>query len=387
MKICNNIIFVFMLVFMINLSSLNLSILGIGRLGICTALCFEQAGFNVLGLDLSPSYIDDINNKALKSPEPYVNEYLAKSKNLKATTSLDEALNFSDIYFIVVPTPSGAYEAYDHSILSSLLIEINKRKIKNKHVVICCTVFPGYIKNIASHLLSDCKNTTISYNPEFIAQGNIIKGFENPDMILIGEGSKEIGDILEEIYKKTCKNTPKICRMSPPSAEITKLAINCFVTTKIAFANSIGDAADLTEGANKVDILNAVGSDSRVGNKYLMPGYGFGGPCFPRDNRALGSYIKLIGLNPLLQKTTDNLNKMHAEFMASHLNKRALDEYIFEDVNYKDNCKVVIIEESQKLAVAEILAKQGKSVTIKDKLNVVNEVRKKYGNLFNYLVV
>src|SRR3990167_4113559 len=343
MKICNNIIFVFMLVFMINLSSLNLSILGIGRLGICTALCFEQAGFNVLGLDLSPSYIDDINNKALKSPEPYVNEYLAKSKNLKATTSLDEALNFSDIYFIVVPTPSGAYEAYDHSILSSLLIEINKRKIKNKHVVICCTVFPGYIK--------------------------------------------EIGDILEEIYKKTCKNTPKICRMSPPSAEITKLAINCFVTTKIAFANSIGDAADLTEGANKVDILNAVGSDSRVGNKYLMPGYGFGGPCFPRDNRALGSYIKLIGLNPLLQKTTDNLNKMHAEFMASHLNKRALDEYIFEDVNYKDNCKVVIIEESQKLAVAEILAKQGKSVTIKDKLNVVNEVRKKYGNLFNYLVV
>ena len=367
-----------------NIYSLNVSVLGIGRLGLCTALCLEKSGHNVIGMDVNRAYVDCVSSRQINSPEPKVDEYLKNAQNFIATTSLDDALNFSDIYFVVVPTPTGAYEAYDHNILSSLLIEINKRKVENKHIVICCTVFPGYIKNIAYSLIKDCKNMTISYNPEFIAQGNIISGFENPDMILIGEGSKQIGDLLESIYKQMCKNQPRVCRMSPSSAEITKLAVNCFITTKIAFANSIGDVADLTKDANKYDILKAVGADSRVGNKCLNPGYGFGGPCFPRDNRALGSYIKKVGLDPLLQVTTDELNKKHAEFMANSLIKRG-DVCIFEDVNYKENCNVIIIEESQKLAVAELLAKNGKKVVIKDRESVNNEVRKKYGNLFDYI--
>lgn len=369
----------------------NISVLGIGRLGICSALCFERAGYKVLGLDVFPSYVQQINDKTLTSPEPKVNEYLRESKNLKATTSLDEALAFSDVFFIVVPTPTGAYEAYDHSILSKLLTEINKRKVQNKHVVICCTVFPGYIRNVARFLLKDCTNTTISYNPEFIAQGNIIYGFENPDMVLVGEGSKEIGDILEDVYHRLCKSKPKICRMSPESAEITKLSLNCFVTTKIAFANMIGDVADSTPGANKFDILNAVGGDSRVGSKYFKPGYGFGGPCFPRDNRALGTYAAQVGIEPLVPRATDNANKLHAQFMAEQMlqahSKTNMDEYHFYDVNYKDNCNVVIIEESQKLAVAETIARQGKKVIIHDRPAVIAEVQQKYGTLFQYEVI
>jgi UDPglucose 6-dehydrogenase len=113
-----------------------------------------------------------------------------------------------------------------------------------------------------------------------------------PDMVLIGQGSKEAGDVLEAIYARICDNTPVVKRMSVDSAEICKLAVNCFVTTKIAFANMIGDMADLTEGADKHDILGAVGADTRIGHKYLRPGFGYGGPCFPRDNRALGAYAK-----------------------------------------------------------------------------------------------
>lgn len=366
----------------------NITVLGIGRLGICTALCMEQAGYNVLGVDVSQSYIDQINSKKFITNEPKVSSYLQASKNFRATTSLDEGLNFSDIYFIVVATPSTPHEeAYDHSMLSKLLFEINKRQVKNKHVIICCTVFPGYIANVAKYLLKDCPNITVSYNPEFIAQGNIIYGFENPDMVLIGEGSKQIGNILENIYARVCKNKPNICRMSPSSAEITKLSINCFVTTKIAFANMIGDAADLTPGADKNDILNAVGKDTRVGSKYLKPGYGFGGPCFPRDNRALGSYIKKIGLEPIINEATDNANKLHAKFMAERLLAQNLNIYIFEDVNYKDNCNVIILEESQKLAVASILAKYKKNVVIRDKKNVILEVQQKFGNLFKYEIL
>jgi nucleotide sugar dehydrogenase len=362
-----------------------LVVIGIGRLGICTALCFERAGYNIIGVDLNQSYADLINNKTLNSPEPFVNEYLKNSSNFKVTCSLDEGLNSSDIYYIMVDTPSTCTkEAYDHSKLSKLLAEINKRKLKNKHIVIGCTVFPGYIRNVGTFLLRDCVNTTLSYNPEFISQGNIIQDFQNPDIILIGEGTNEIGNRLEAIYKKVCFNAPKICRMSPESAEIAKLAINCFITTKISYANMIGDIADKTFNANKFEILEAVGGDKRIGNLCLKPGYGFGGPCFPRDNRAIGNYAEQIGIEAIIPHATDLSNKLHTKFMVEQLLKENKAEYIFENVTYKNDCAVPIIEESQKLVIAKELAKLGKCVIIIDKPSVISLVQQEFGNIFKY---
>jgi len=188
----------------------------------------------------------------------------------------DEGIQFADVIMIVVATPSTGVDErhYDHSALSMVLSSLNKRKLQNKHVVICCTVLPGYCREVANFLIRDCVNTTISYNPEFIAQGDVIRGLLRPDMVLIGEGTKEAGDALEKMYRRMVQNEPEIRRMSPESAEICKLAINCFITTKIAFANMIGDTADSTEGANKEDILEAIGCDSRIGSKCLKPGYG-----------------------------------------------------------------------------------------------------------------
>ena len=363
----------------------NITVIGVGRLGLCTALCLEQAGYNVLGVDIFPGYVEKLNSKTLTSPEPGVEQALKESVNFRATCDLDEGLKFSDVYFIIVATPStDKAEAYDHSGLNRLLHNINKRKVKNKHIIIGCTVFPGYIRNRASLLIKDCENTTLSYNPEFIAQGNIMHDFINPDMVLIGEGSQEAGDMLEQMYYRCCKNEPKICRMSPTSAEITKLSVNCFVTTKIAFANMVGDIADRSPGADKFDILNAVGKDKRVGSRYLRPGYGYGGPCFPRDNRALGSYSKTVYVEPIIPQATDNSNKLHAQLMAEQLYAQNLHEYVFEDVNYKPNCPVVIIEESQKLAVAALLAKAGCLVKIRDNSHVITEVQGEFGNIFEY---
>lgn len=378
-------IFLVILLFCTKIAAENISVIGIGRLGLCSALVFERAGHNVMGVDINQNYIEALNNKTFHSSEPLVDKYLQKSKNFKATTSLDEALQFSEIVFIVVATPSTpSREAYDHTHLSKLLTEINKRKVVNKHIVICSTIFPGYIRDVGSFLLSDCENTTLSYNPEFIAQGTIISNFENPDVVLIGQGSKEAGDVLETIYKKTCKNNPRIARMSNASAEIAKLALNCFVTTKIAYANMIGDLADSTPGADKNDIIEMLGADKRIGSKCLMPGYGFGGPCFPRDNRALGSYAQQLDINPLIPKATDESNKIHTKFMEQQLLKCGYKEYVFEDVCYKPHCAVPIIEESQKLEIAASLALKGNKVTIKDSAIVLQEVKQKYGNIFKY---
>lgn len=206
---------------------------------------------------------------------------------------------------------------------------------------------------------------------------------KNPDFILIGEGSPEAGERLKDMYL-TLNPTSVIQRMSPSSAEITKLSVNCFVTTKIAFANMIGDVADLTPGANKFDILRAVGFDSRVGHKYLKPGYAFGGPCFPRDNRALGGYIKKVGISPLIPNATDQSNNLHTKFQTRELKKQQEKSVVFTGIAYKDNCTVPIIEESAKLKMAESLAKDGVEVTLRDIPELLNCVRLEYGNLFQY---
>lgn len=362
----------------------NISIIGIGRLGLCVALCLEKAGYNVLGSDVISEYVDKINSKTLNSPEPLVNEYLQTSKNFKATTDFNEVINFSDIILIYVATPSsGGKKHYDHTVLGQVLMKLNNQKVENKHIVIGCTVIPGYIRDVGNFLIMDCLNTTLSYNPEFIAQGNIIYGLENPDMILIGEGSKEAGDKLEEIYK-TMNNDVKVCRMRPISAEITKLSINCFITTKVSFANMIGDTAINSEGADYNDILNAVGSDSRIGHKYLKYGYGFGGPCFPRDNRALGTYIKSVGIEPLIPIATDESNKFHCNFQFEKEYEKLNEEYEITGVGYKENCTVPIIEESQKLFIGEKLAKKGVIVTLRDKKHMLDAVKLEYGDMFFY---
>lgn len=364
--------------------SKNISVIGVGRLGICVALVLEKFGYNVLGSDVIQEYVDSINNKTLVSPEPSVTDMLLKSANFKATTSLDDILNFSDTIFIYVATPSsGGEKHYDHTMLGNVLSNINKRRVSNKNIVIGCTVIPGYCRDVANFLVRDCENTTVSYNPEFIAQGDIVNGLLNADFILIGEGSIEAGNKLENIYK-TISPEVSINRMSPSSAEITKLGVNCFITTKVAFANMIGDLADVSPGANKFDILKAIGSDSRIGHKYLKPGYGFGGPCFPRDNRALGGYIKKMGIDPLIPEATDKSNRLHTRFQVDKLLESGIEEITISGVSYKDNCRVPIIEESQKLVIAKSLAENGVNVTVEDYPNILNNVMLEYGNLFKY---
>jgi len=361
----------------------NITVIGVGRLGLSFALCLEKAGYDVLGVDVLPEYVDQLNDKFFDSTEPFINGLLESSQRFKATTSLKEGLDFSDICFITITTTHGT-DGYDFSLLSELLSKINLYSPANKKIVICSTIKPGYIKEYASSLLADCPSTTICYNPPFIAQGEIVNGLCNPDMVLIGEGSNESGALLEKIYKQLCKNSPYIARMSVESAEITKLALNCFITAKISFANLIGDIADKTFGANKFDILHAIGKDRRIGEKCILPGFGFGGPCFPRDNKALGEYSALKEIDPIFFETTDLVNSQHAEYMAQELTNKDLSDYVFENVAYKENCPVPMIDASQKLVVAKKLVERGKSVTIRDFEPIIERVREKFGDIFNY---
>jgi nucleotide sugar dehydrogenase len=363
---------------------MKIGVVGIGKLGLCFALNLSRAGYKVIGVDVSEEYVKSINNRSLFSYEPKVNELLQNNTNLFATTDISEIIEDDvELIFIMVATPSLADGSYDHQQIERVaaqFIEHGKR-YKRVNVVIGCTVMPGYTDSLQNIL--GVYNYDVSYNPEFIAQGNIIEDQLNPDQILIGEASKEAGDIIESVYKRFCVSNPAICRMSRISAEICKIATNCFLTTKISFANSVGDLA-VKVGAEPDKILAAIGADSRIGGSYLQYGFGFGGPCFPRDNRALNLFARNSGFNLFISEATDNVNQQHLNFQFEQYIQQYKDDEIivFDGVAYKKG--TVILDESQSLALAIKLAKAGRKVMIREREVVINALRNLYGDIFLY---
>jgi nucleotide sugar dehydrogenase len=262
---------------------------------------------------------------------------------------------------------------------------------------------PHYIDEIATPLLADAQNCSISYNPEFIAQGEIVKGFLNPDMILVGTNVPTIlTPILTDIYSSMTENTPIYTFMTPLEAEIVKISLNGFITTKISFANMISDLCD-NVGADKFTVLEAIGADSRIGRKYFNPGLSYGGPCFPRDTKALKQLMDQHNIQSNILHSTTQYNEEHIQRHAAQLVStdtllkmktkdivgcewiNETDEFIFTNVCYKPGSSIPIIEESAKLKIAEILAKKyNKRIIIRDTEQLVAEVKKEYGSLFEY---
>ena len=360
-----------------------ISVIGIGKLGLCFALTLENSGFGVMGVDLDKNYITKLNNKTLQSSEPNLESYLKSSKKFKATTSIKKSVEFSNILFLFVATPSLESGCYDHSQIKSVVSQLKSlgEQKKQKHLIIGCTTMPGYCDFVQKELKQ--LGYTVSYNPEFIAQGSILKDLVNPDVLLIGEGNKLAGEEIESIYSCILKKNPTIHRMSRKEAEISKIALNCFLTTKIAFANMIGDIAQLS-GCDPAKILNSIGSDSRVGKKYLKYGFGFGGPCLPRDNKALAIFANEIGVNPLISNASDKSNAEHLKHQITHFtqNNSKIDPVNISGVTY--NLNTEIIEESQQFEFAIALAKSGFKVVIEESENVVKEIKKLHPNLFEY---
>ena len=358
----------------------NITIFGVGKLGLCFALNLEKAGFNVLGVDVSENYVNLLNSKSLKSSEQNVSELLQSSKNFISCTNVLKGIEHSDILFILVATPSLPDGKYDHSQIINVVesIKVHGKQNNKKDLVVGCTVMPGFCDELQEHL--NDYGYIVSYNPEFIAQGTIIQDQLSPDLVLIGSNSDESFKKIKSIYTEMVINQPNYSLMSPLSAEICKISLNCFITTKIAFTNMIGDLASKV-GGEPQKILDAIGSDKRVGNKCMKYGFGYGGPCFPRDNRALGVYAKENECAIDISDATDSSNVKHLQFIVEFFEG---SEIILDGVTYKPES--TIIEESQKLAYAVALAKRGVKVTIRDKVEVIDQVKILYGDLLNYVI-
>ena len=183
------------------------------------------------------------------------------------------------------------------------------------------------------------------------------------------------------IYKKVCLNKPTFHEMNRISAELTKVSMNCFLTVKISFANMVGDLATKI-GADPDKVLHAIGSDSRINNKFFKYGFGWGGPCFPRDTRAFIRLAKNSNRPSDLCEASIAINNKHLENQVNDFIESGETEYSTDTVTYKRG--TTILEESQQLKFASELAKKGIKVTIKEHPDVVEILKKEYGELFNY---
>ncbi|MGE5197900.1 MAG: UDP-glucose dehydrogenase family protein [Deltaproteobacteria bacterium] len=360
----------------------SISVIGLGKLGLCMAGCFADGGFKVIGVDIDADKIEKTNKGIASVEETGLSELIKRAKNnLTATQDYSAAVLNSEVSFVVVATPSLADGSFSNEYLEKSLHRIGealKQKKAYHLVVLTSTVMPQTVEKVAKFILEKTsgkicgRDFGIAYNPEFIALGSVIRDFLNPDFILIGEMCKRDGNILEKIYKKTCENNPRFARMSPLNAEITKLALNCYMTLKITFANSLAAICEKVKGADAYIISQALGMDGRIGAKYLRPGLGYGGPCFPRDNVAFSALARRFDAKARLSDVVDEVNRDQVLRVIIRIkeitltmpkNKRPIKVGIL-GLSYKQNTPV--IEDSQALAIAQSLANEGYKVSVYD---------------------
>ena len=356
---------------------MKIGLIGAGRLGICLALLIEQEGYHVIASDVREDYVKDLQNKKINSTEPQVQELLEHSINLEFTTDNRKVIRESDIIFTLVQTPSLEDGSYDVSAVWKVVEDIKQEmsSIANypKSFVVGCTTNPGDCDQFKDALP---ESVDVYYNPEFIAQGSIVDDLRHADMVLLG-GKGQHSGALEMIYYQIQNGfkVANVSTMSARAAELTKIAVNCYLTTKITYANQVGQVMirDGMEDEVKT-VLKAIGSDSRIGTKYLNYGFGFGGPCFPRDNRAFAAYASKAGVETPLGATTDKFNDEHTKFLKEYYVNKNKDNraYVFHYLTYKDG--VDILTESRPYDLALSLLDAGYEVycldsTAKDRID------------------
>ena len=333
-------------------------------------------GYDVVGIDTNPVFVEKINNHIAPVEEPQLQELLTEHKaRISATTDWTKAIAESDMTTIIVPTPSGADGAFRNDYVLSVMDEVG-RVLANKPgyhlVVVHCTTMPGSVGGPIRQRLERASGRKVGpdlglcYNPEFIALGDVINGLLHPDFILIGESDKKAGDILEGLYRKVVGANVSIARMNFVNAELTKISVNTYVTMKISFANMLGEICDRLEGADVSVVADAIGRDTRIGRKYLNPAVGYGGPCFPRDTIAFGRVAHLVGGAADLALATDAINRRQVLRLTEMIGDLipAGRTVAVLGMSYKPSTPV--IEESQGIMLAKSLKDAGFAVVAHD---------------------
>jgi len=370
------------------------SVIGLGKLGLCIAAVLALRGFKVIGVDIDKSKVDQVNSGRSPIVEHGLEDLIRQNaKNLKATTNHYEAVKETQATFVIVPTPSESDGSFSLKFVTDALEKVGKAiadKDSYHLVVINSTVSPGSMENRIKPFLEEVTGKKcgtdfgLCYNPEFIALGDVIRGLLEPDFVLIGESDPLAGCILADMYRHICTNNPPIERTSFINAEIAKIAINSYITMKITFANLLAEICENTVGADVDEVTRIIGRDSRIGAKYLKGGLGYGGPCFPRDNIAFARFAEFVGVKAELPIIVHQTNLSQVKRVIKRLwqlNLKPGTKIGILGLSYKPDTPVV--EESQSIMLAKELSSLGYVVHVYDPL-ALEEARKVLGDTVIY---
>ena len=274
---------------------MNIAIIGTGYVGLVSGTCFADTGVNVTCVDVDENKIKRLKKGDIPIYEPGLDELVVKNVNagrLHFTTSLEECLNDQEIIFSAVGTPPDEDGSADLKYVLQVAKTIGQNLNHYIVVVTKSTVPVGTAKKVRDAIQHelDLRHSDVKFdvasNPEFLKEGNAIKDFMSPDRVVVGIESEEAKKILTKLYKPFLINNFRVIFMDIPSAEMTKYAANSMLATRISFMNDIANLCEKV-GADVNMVRAGIGSDSRIGRKFLYAGCGYGGSCFPKDVKAL----------------------------------------------------------------------------------------------------
>lgn len=374
---------------------MNIAVVGTGYVGLVSGACFAETGAVVTCVDIDKDKVERLTRGEIPIYEPGLDELVLKNikaGRLKFTTSLADILNEQEVVFSAVGTPPDEDGSADLKYVLQVAQTIGEHLNRHLVVVTKSTVPVGTSKKVKETIQKalDKRNVNVSFdvasNPEFLKEGNAIKDFMSPDRVVVGVESEKAKQILSRLYKPFLLNNFRVLFMDIPSAEMTKYAANSMLATRISFMNDIANLCELV-GADVNMVRAGIGSDTRIGRKFLYAGCGYGGSCFPKDVKALIKTAEDNGYNLQVLKAVEEVNKRQKQVLFNKLCK----------VYGKDNLKGKTIalwglafkpdtddmRDSTALVVINLLLEAGCHIKAYDPI-AMNECKRRLGDKITY---
>jgi UDPglucose 6-dehydrogenase len=373
---------------------MKIAVVGTGYVGLVTGTCFAEVGIDVTCIDIDQKKIDNLNKGILPIYEPGLEEMVTRNVEagrLHFSTSLANSIQGCDVSFIAVGTPPGEDGSADLKYVLGVAREIGEN-INDYIVVVTKSTVPVGTAVRVNEAVKEAltkRNSAIEFdvasNPEFLKEGAAVDDFLKPDRIVVGIESKRAEDIMRKLYKPFLLNGHPIIFMDIPSAEMTKYAANAMLATKISFMNDIANLCEIM-GADVNLVRKGIGSDPRIGNKFIYPGIGYGGSCFPKDVKALIKTAaenghKMRILEAVEEVNDDQKNVLFTKIMKQFNGQLKGKTFAMWGLSFKP--KTDDMREAPSLVIIENLLKAGANVKAFDPV-AMHEAKKMIGEQITY---
>lgn len=368
---------------------MKISVIGTGYVGLVTGTCLAETGNEVVCVDIDESKIDRMRKGEVPIYEPHLDVLFERNINanrLTFTTSLKEGLDHGEIIFLALPTPEDEDGSADLKYVLGVADEIGQLMASYKVIVDKSTVPVGTSERVSAAIAKNARcDFDVVSNPEFLREGFAVDDFMKPERIVVGSSSDRATALMQKLYKPFVRSGNPVIIMDEKSAELTKYAANAFLATKITFMNEIANFCEKV-GADVDKVRIGVGTDSRIGKRFLFPGIGYGGSCFPKDVKALHKSGKDTGYDFKILDAVIKVNKAQKTILIPRIKK-----YFNNQLQDK---KIAVwglafkpetddIREAPALDVIDALLKEGASVTAFDP-EAMENVQSKLGDAISY---